>query len=162
MDAKKCNRCLMIKPLIKFNKHPSTADRRQNQCRDCRNEIQVEYRKERGGNIKTIVYEKTKKGFLVRCYRNMLSRTNGVQKKKYHLYKGLSLLDKDHFYTWSLLNQDFHTLFTNWERNNYDRKLTPSIDRIDSKKGYEFGNIRWITFSENSLLGTLSRHKIKT
>ena len=30
-------------------------------------------------------YEKTKKGFLMRLYRNMQSRVQGVQKKKHHL-----------------------------------------------------------------------------
>ncbi len=50
------------------------------------NRIQRENRKITN-NIYTRRYEKTKKGFLVRLYRNMQSRTNGIQKKKYHLQK---------------------------------------------------------------------------
>lgn len=108
------------------------------------------------GNLQTRIYEKTKKGFLVRLYRNMLSRTNGLVKP--HLYKGLPILDKHVFYIWALENKDFKKLFKTWELCGYDRKLTPSINRIDSSKGYILGNIEFITHSENSTLGNYSRH----
>ena len=98
-------------------------------------------------------YEKTKKGFLVRAYRNMKSRINGIQKTKHHLYRGKYILDKDQFYKWSLENKDFHRLFKTWEGSNYDRKFTPSIDRIDPEIGYEVDNMQWITFSENCSRG---------
>jgi hypothetical protein len=157
METKKCNKCNSVLPIYKFNKHPSTADRTQNQCRNCRNELQREYRKERGGDIKTIVYEKTKKGFLVRCYRNMMSRVNGVQKKKSYLYEGLPILDKHIFYDWSLNDESFNKLFDEWKSNNFERKICPSIDRINSKYGYELRNIRWITFSQNCILGNMNK-----
>jgi hypothetical protein len=111
------------------------------------------------GNVHTKKYEKTEKGFLVRTYRNMLSRVNGVTKKKNHLYLGLEILDKEDFYLWSMNSFDFKYLFEKWIESNYDRKLTPSIDRIDSKKGYCFGNMQWITFSENCKRGAESRFK---
>jgi hypothetical protein len=109
------------------------------------------------GNIHTKKYEKTPKGFLVRTYRNMLSRVNGVTKHKNHLYLGLEILDKKDFYIWSLLNFDFNYLFTKWEESGYKRILTPSIDRIDSSKGYTLDNMQWITFSENCKRGANSR-----
>jgi hypothetical protein len=87
-------------------------------------------------------YEKTKKGFLVRMYRNMQSRTCGVQKKKSHLYLGLSLIDRDLFYEWALSSEQFHSMFLEWELSNYGRKLTPTVDRIDSSIGYELYRIR--------------------
>jgi hypothetical protein len=43
-------------------------------------------------------YEKTKKGFLMRKYRNMQSRVTGIQKKKAHLYKDLYLLPREQYY----------------------------------------------------------------
>lgn len=110
---------------------------------------QRERRKETG-NAVTKRYEKTKRGFLMRCYRNMKSRVCGVQKLKAHLYQGKSLLDRDKFYDWSFSDETFHILFDAWEKSNYDRKLTPSVNRIDSDKGYELLNIEWITHSENS------------
>lgn len=106
-------------------------------------------------------YEKTVNGFLMRKYRNMLSRVSGVQKKKHHLYKGLSILDKKEFYEWSLSDKYFWKLFRGWEKSGYNRKLCPSVNRINSKLGYELRNMEWITHSENSRLGSINRHKLK-
>lgn len=117
---------------------------------------QREYRKNTK-NKDTKIYEKSKKGFLVRCYRNMLSRVSGVTKNKNHLYLGLEILDKETFYEWALNNKDYNKLFNSWKKSNYERKQTPSIDRINSNKGYTLDNIQWITFSENCRKGAYSR-----
>lgn len=106
--------------------------------------------RERTGNASTKKYEKTKKGFLMRCYRNMQSRITGVQKLKAHLYQGKSLLPRADFYEFSLKSNSFHQLFDEWEAHDYPQTLTPSINRIDADLGYELGNIEWITHSENS------------
>ena len=116
---------------------------------------------------KRITYEKeTYQGFLMRTYRNMLSRVSGIQSKKAHLYKGLEILDKEDFYNWALRGysgigstDSFVSLYKVWVGSGYDRKLAPSIDRIDSSKGYTLENMRWLTHSENSRLGSLSRHR---
>lgn len=126
--------------------------------RERENRLQRE-RRSRNNNKNTKKYEKTKKGFLMRCYRNMKSRVTGVQKKKKHLYLGKALLDKEIFYDWSLKNESFNNLFSEWELSGYDRKTCPSIDRINSSLGYELDNIRWITHSENSRNGAMSRFK---
>lgn len=104
-------------------------------------------------------YEKTIDGFLMRGYRNMLSRVKGIQKLKAHLYLGKEILSKESFYKWANESKEFHKLYTNWTLNGYERKLTPSVDRIDSSKGYELDNMRWITHSENSRLGAINRNK---
>jgi hypothetical protein len=106
-------------------------------------------------------YEKTKKGFLVRAYRNMKSRVEGVQHSKAHLYKGKEILEKHTFYEWALSNESFNKLFKEWEDSNYCRKLTPSVDRIDSSKGYTLDNMQYITHSENSRRGNISRYSKK-
>ena len=86
----------------------------------------------------------------MRLYRNMQSRTNGIQWRKAHLYEGLQLLPREDFYKWALAQEEFHTMFTEWEVSNYNRKLTPSVDRIDSSEGYALSNMRWLTHSVNS------------
>jgi hypothetical protein len=111
-------------------------------------------------NSCTKKYEKTKKGFLMRLYRNMQSRVSGVQKVKSHLYEGKSLLSRDEFYSWTESNKQFHDLFDAWENSNYERRLTPSVDRIDSSLGYELHNMEWIPFHENCRRGALSKLKI--
>ena len=110
-------------------------------------------------NAATKKYEKTRKGFLMRCYRNMQSRVTGVQKAKFHLYKGKELLDRNDFYEWALKNDEFNVLFDYWTLNSYDRKLTPSVDRVNSSEGYVLENMEWVTHSENSRRGAVNRYK---
>lgn len=110
-------------------------------------------RRVRNGNKNTKKYEKTKKGFLVRVYRNMLSRVTGVTKNKNHLYLGKYILEKEVFYKFSLNDESFNILFELWGQNGHERRNTPSIDRIDSSRGYSIDNIQWITFSENCSRG---------
>jgi len=104
-------------------------------------------------------YEKTFNGYLMRKYRNMKSRITGIQKKKYHLYEGLEILPVEEFYMWSLSHPDYECLFNKYKESGFEQKLAPSVDRIDSKKGYVMGNMRWITHSENSKLGNISKNK---
>jgi hypothetical protein len=121
------------------------------------NERQREYRKNNKNKV-VRKYEKTEKGFMMRLYRNMKSRVSGVQKQKFHLYQGKTLLSKEEFYEWFKNNKDKDELFRKYEESGFDRKLAPSVDRIDSSKGYELDNIRLITHSENSRLGLISRY----
>lgn len=155
---KTCKICKNEFDYSMFGNHPETSDKKKNFCRICDNAKQRIKRKE-SGNAITRRYEKTKKGFLVRAYRNMLSRVCGVQKSKYHLYSGLDIMPKEVFYEWSLSNEDFNRLFESWENSGHERKLTPSIDRINSYLGYTIDNSRWITFSLNCSLGARSIKK---
>lgn len=130
------------------------------QTREERNANQRAYR-QANGNACTLRYEHTEHGKLMRCYRNMKSRIEGVQWMKAHLYAGKSLLPKDEFYAWAMQSNAFHRLYRQWVESGYDRKLAPSVDRIDSTRGYELGNMEWVTHSENSRRGAVSprRHK---
>lgn len=154
---KKCINCGNEYPLSEFRPQPQTKDGYANQCRLCRNSLQREKRRLTGNSI-TRKYEKTPKGFLMREYRNMQSRVNGIQKKKAHLYMGLPILSRKDFYNWALFNVDFVILYCKWVDSGYDRKLTPTTDRINSNEGYVLGNMQWLTHSENSRRGSLSRN----
>lgn len=122
--------------------------------KETKNKLQRE-RRQRTNNSVTKKYEKTINGFLMRLYRNMKSRIGGVQKQKYHLYEGKELLDRKEFYDWAKSNATFVMLFQDYEKSGYDRKLAPSVDRIDSSKGYEIYNMEFVTHSENSRRGGL-------
>ena len=100
-------------------------------------------------------YWKTPKGKVMMTFNNMSRRVRGYVKP--HLYKGLDIMPREEFYSWSLGNIDFDRLFVAWEASGHERKLSPSVDRVDNSKGYTIGNIRWITHSENSRLGAVSR-----
>lgn len=118
-------------------------------------------RRKKNGNAVTKKYEKTINGFLVRLYRNMLSRVTGVQKLKHHLYQNKELLSKTEFYEWAKTHKVFLSLYHDWVENNYDRKLTPSVDRINPQQGYNLSNMEWVTHSENSRRGGKNRYQVK-
>jgi len=126
-----------------------------------KNAKQREYRK-RTHNTSTHKYEKTVNGFLMRKYRNMTSRVNGIQKKKAHLYKGLDILGRQDFYKWAKASPEFWRLFKVWELSGYERKLCPTVNRIKVGEGYNLDNIEWLSHSENSRLGAISaRSQVK-
>jgi len=109
-------------------------------------------------NLYTKKYEKTPNGFLMRLYRNMESRITGVQKQKLHLYENKELLPRECFYAWAKTNPVFLAMFSMWESSGYDRKLTPTVDRVESSLGYTIDNMQWLTHSQNSSKGARSRH----
>lgn len=126
--------------------------------REERNAWQREYRK-RTENKHTKAYEKTPKGFLMRLYRNMKSRIEGVQTQKFHLYEGKQIhFSKEEFYQYANKCDVFWKLYSEYEASGYNRKLAPSVDRLDSSKGYSFDNVEWVTHSENSRRGANNRH----
>lgn len=111
------------------------------------------------GNAHTLKYERTKHGKLMRIYRNMKSRIEGVQWMKAHLYRGKYLLPKEEFYVWAISSPEFHRLFREWEESGFERKLAPSVDRKDSRAGYRLWNMEWVTHSENSRRGSVSQRR---
>jgi len=149
---KSCSRCSVLKEREDFPKRHHGAC-----CRQCVNEKQRIQRKE-NSNKHSKAYEKAPSGYLMRTYRNMLSRTNGVLKSKAHLYFGLEIMSKEEFYSWSLKDEAFLSLFATYKESGWDFKNAPSIDRINTQKGYTRENSRWISHKENSRLGAISRH----
>jgi hypothetical protein len=124
-----------------------------------RKEISAKYYQSHKSEInqRRDAYEKTPKGYLMRSYRNMLNRVLGINKKAAKNYFGLFVLPKDTFYSWSLTNPDFLQLWDSYISSGFERKLCPSIDRVNSSLGYSLDNLRWITQSQNSRLGSLQR-----
>lgn len=152
MEIIKCNKCSIdFKVFKKGSKkyYESGQLAPQRRCLTCLRRVQRQTRKKEWSKR----YEKTKEGFLVRLYRNMKSRIEGIQKIKRHLYSDKEILGKSEFYSWAKSCQEFHYLYDNWKESNYSRKLTPSVDRINSSKGYTLDNMEWVTFSENCRRG---------
>lgn len=109
------------------------------------------------GNKYTKKYEKTERGFLMRLYRNMQSRITGIQYLKAHLYFGKDLLSREEFYDWASEHKTFKILYGEWVKDNYAIRLTPSVDRVDSSKGYLVENMEWVPFHINCSRGGKAR-----
>lgn len=116
-------------------------------------------RRKLNNNADVKKYEKTPNGFLMRLYRNMLSRITGVQKLKFHLYKDKAIISREEFYAWARSTDEFYNLFRAYEESGFERKLAPSVDRKDPSQGYVISNMEWVTHSENSRRGCLNRYK---
>lgn len=88
-------------------------------------------------------------------YKDMKRRVNGKTKQ---VSRSLNkyICSKEAFINWCYEKNNmkkFMVLYKDWGINNYSKKFAPSIDRIDSSKGYHINNIQWLTHSQNSRKG---------
>ena len=155
-NMKTCKKCNIEKNEECFGINKTKLGGRNHSCKDCLNAEQRELRA-RTRNSSTTKYEKTKPGFLMRLYRNMKSRITGVQKHNLNLYIGKELLPKEEFYKWAFENKDFHRLWRVWVRSEYERRLCPGVDRIDSSRGYTLDNMQFVTLSVNCSRSSITK-----
>lgn len=98
---------------------------------------------------------KTPEAFLGKCYSQMKyrveGRTGGERNNRYYL--GKELLPREQFMVFGLDSMKFRKLHKEYVQSGFQRELCPSVDRIDSTKGYVLNNVRWLTTKENCLLG---------
>lgn len=163
LKVKKCSTCGAVKENSLFQKKVRTRDGLSYDCKSCAN-AKLRERRLKTNDRATKKYEKTPKGYVVRMYRNMKSRVEGIQKKSVHLYEGKEILDKQEFYDFMLNSATFHKLFKEYVDSGFDRKLAPTPDRIDSGKGYTKDNIQVVTLSENDSrvrVGTLDEEVVR-
>lgn len=70
-------------------------------------------------------------------------------------YYGLPFISRSDFFRWALSNDDFWIFFDAYKLSGYQQRLTVSIDRLDTSKGYVIGNMRWLPWHKHC---TLSGH----
>jgi len=125
---KKCKTCNKSKPIESFSFRRDSNSYRNN-CKECRNDIEKDRHKTKNGLINTI-YNNQKRA----C------KKRGHEKPFY---------TKNELKDWIINHKDFDSLYNNWVDSNYNKKMTPSVDRLDDSKTYSFCNIRLITWNEN-------------
>lgn len=91
-------------------------------------------------------YRRTKQGLITRKYSSQLgnSRRRGMEPPSY---------SSEELRDWMLNQPLFHKLFDEWEESGFDRRLNPSVDRINHTKGYSLDNIQLMTMSKNASKG---------
>lgn len=85
-------------------------------------------------------------------YAHMKARHEGRATHFSHC-EGKGLLSREKFFEWckDFENmQAFLTIYFEWASEDFPLGLSPSIDRIDSTKGYTEGNLQWLTFDQNT------------
>jgi hypothetical protein len=134
---KKCSKCFIVKPAAEFYAHPQTKDGRLYECKVCV--------KERVRNNKTD-YGLTEKGVIRVIYKTQ-KRRNALRG---HGVMGYS---KTELKEW-LYENNYKELFDSWVSSGYQKDLKPSVDRIDTFKGYSIDNIRLVTWGQNKQFQT--------
>jgi hypothetical protein len=88
--------------------------------------------------------------YLRTCWGEIKRRsTQKVPNRTYTCY-GQEFCTKTEFVDKFLNDPNFLTLYKNWQENNFKRGYAPSIDRIDSSKGYELNNLQFLSNIENT------------
>lgn len=99
---------------------------------------------------------RTMYGLLSMAYTNMRSRATGRQHKE-HIFKGLSYPTRDQFISWAINDRVFLICYRLWAESGYNKRWTPTVTRIDKRKGYDLDNMSFLSHSANSILTNTAR-----
>jgi len=153
---KKCFKCNVTKTLSNFYRHSGMADGTVNKCKECNKKenkenwhAKIEKKKEydlyRSRYSIQRIFNHRYSGIKRRCLKG------GSCNRKY-LVTGTSFLSKQEWDKWCFKQNNylkFLKLYNIWLLNNFDERLSPSIDRINSQKGYITNNLQWLSKSDN-------------
>lgn len=87
-------------------------------------------------------YHRTFKGRLTLIW-------NGQKKSAREAGRAAPTYTKKELSDWIQNQPNFEQLWINWVQSNYDKFLTPSIDRKNNKVSYTLDNIQLVTWKEN-------------
>ena len=152
-DSKVCRSCGIEKPLDDFHRHHKKPLGRTDKCKECcREEAKL----------------KVAKGVFRDRYRRRVSTPIGAARtawqliktrlreaargtKRYRSYVGIEVrMTLEEFLAWAVPEYEA------WLKEAPD--VTPTLDRKDSTKHYEIGNLQLITQSENSKKSRANKH----
>ena len=150
---KTCFKCKEKKELTEFYRHPQTADGFLGKCKECtkadvkgRSVEKQDYVREYDKTRYRTSFERIK----AHKYRGIVNRCTGAHKNRTYHVEGMPYLSWKEYESWWQSNfPDFILCYSLWKNCDYKNKFAPSIDRIDSKKGYTPENMQWLTFSVN-------------
>lgn len=135
---KTCTACRKNKPVTAFHKNNAESDGCRKECKVCR-----------------IQRARSKFGRVRRIYR--MQKRNSKQRG--HPMPNYTVED---LIEWCVKQPKFHQLHSVWEGVNYNKKLTPTCDRIDDYKPYTLDNLQLMTWWDNKVKGEADRKKGKS
>lgn len=90
-----------------------------------------------------------------RRYAHMKSRVEGRSTNPSGA-QGKELMSREDFFDWCKEKQNFNmflTIYIEWAEEDFELWFAPTIDRIDSTKGYTADNIQWMGYGDNCSKG---------
>lgn len=84
-------------------------------------------------------------------YAHMKARVEGRCTNHSNAH-GKELMSRDEFFAWCKDWQnlvDFITVYMQWAEEDFNPWLSPSVDRIDNRRGYVADNIQWLATGHN-------------
>ena len=149
-NCKKCNKCNQLLPVLSFSINKSAHDGLQSRCRDCDKQYQSKRRLENKDSLLEYGRKYTankRKDFNYRL--QMLLNASKQRASKYNREHTITLDDIKNKYPVDgkcpVFGIDLQFNSTGFRDNS------PSIDRIDSLKGYTVDNIQIISWKANSI-----------
>jgi len=146
--TKVCNTCKIEKELKMFHKHKRTLGGYRNKCKECiKIESKIYFEKNRAMLLeKSKKFLKTIDGIIAKSFGHQLEtcRDKKLEKPEWNLQELREFLKN---------NEKFVSLYNCWVSSNYLSELRPTIDRVDSSKGYTWKNIQIMTWEDNDKKG---------
>ena len=133
--TKRCTSCVTVKTIIKFysyQKKNRIKPTITSTCKDC--------------HLKTCTKNRVKKKAHIGRIYSMQKRSS---KKRNHPQPSYSLEELTLF----MYDNKYKKLHKAWKKSNYNKNLTPSVDRLNALKPYTMENIQLITWKENNEKG---------
>lgn len=134
-NGKECTDCGEWKKFTSFGIDTGTKDGLRHKCKLC-------YKSNR--KQKRVIKNKYSKGSLI---KKIYQYNIDSSKKKEHVPPDYTLQQLS---DWTLDQEEFHILYNNWVKNDYDQALQPTVDRISNIMPITLTNARVITWSVNN------------
>ncbi len=127
--TKQCTKCKTIRNLSEYQKDKNTKSGYRPTCKEC-------------SYASTIRWNRSKKGVITHTWHHQVrhSKTRGHQPPTY---------TREELSEWMMSSTDFHVMYDNWCRLDYQSDYRPSVDRLDNSIGYTMANIRLVSFRDN-------------
>ena len=150
---KKCFKCQEEKPTTEYYRHPQMGDGFLGKCKEC-TKADVKGRgireQEKIKEYDKLRYRTNFERIKAHKYKGIVNRCTGGHKNRTYHVEGMPYLSWEEYQNWWTKNLiHFNHCYSIWVGSDYKNKFAPSIDRIDSKKGYTPENMQWLTFSIN-------------
>lgn len=125
------------------------ANRRKDYCLECKNFKPIKAKKMCQNCWHKYKRKYNKKFYLSTKFTEMKMRCENPNNKGYKNYKNKLKCTRKEFINFFIKDKQFNKLFKTWQINDFDIKLSPSIDRIDNLGNYELSNMQMLTHQQN-------------